>query len=176
MSGKNSYDGSKISKKIELAEARQKIASYCAYQERAHSEVEEKLYSYGLHRDEVEELLAWLISENFVNEERFAITFAGGKFRVKRWGKLKIKMYLQQRKVSEYSINKALAAIDETTYTESVDYLIERATHNLKAKNIYEFRDKISRSVIAKGYEPELVWDRIKRLVKDNSTHDETDY
>ena len=131
--------------------------------------MEDKLYSFGLRKDEVEELLAWLISENFVNEERFAKAFAGGKFRVKRWGKLKIKNYLQQKKVSEYSINKALSEIDITDYTNSIDHLINAGLSKVKAKNIYERRHKVSRSLLAKGYEPEIVWERLKQLTKDEN-------
>lgn len=167
MAGNKPFDGKQISKNLELDEARQKIARYCAYQERAHAEVEEKLYSFGLHRDEVEELLAWLITENFVNEERFAMAFAGGKFRVKRWGKLKIKQSLQQKKVSDYSIDKAINSLDDEDYTNSLDYLIEKAAESTKADNIFEHRHKISRSMINKGYEPELVWERIKTLIED---------
>ena len=168
MTGKKPYDGNQISQKIELNDARQKIARFCAYQERAHAEVEEKLYSYGLSRDAVEETLAWLITENYVNEERFAIAFAGGKFRVKRWGRLKIKQYLQQRRVSEYSINKALSAIDYDDYIASLDYLIENGSGSIKSANIYQLRHKLSRSLINKGYEPDLVWERIKELIEDD--------
>lgn len=165
MTGRTSYDGKEISKKLEIDEARQRIARYCAYQERAHSEVQEKLYSFGLYRDDVEDILAWLITENYVNEERYAIAFAGGKFRVKRWGKLKIKQFLVQKSVSEYSINKAIAGIEDTDYIESIDFLIEKGLKSTKAPNEYELRHKISRSLIAKGYEPDLVWDRIKLLI-----------
>lgn len=169
MTGNNPYDEeNRTSKNIEPIEARQKIARFCAYQERAHAEVEEKLYSYGLKKDEVEELLAWLISENFVNEERYAIAFAGGKFRVKRWGRLKIKQHLKHKKVSDYSINKALAEIEEGAYLASIDHLIETIARNVKADNIYELRHKISRSMMAKGYEPELVWERIKLQFENN--------
>ena len=68
----------------------EKIKPYCAYQERCHREVKEKLYSYGLRKAEVEEILSFLIEENYLNEERFAVQFAGGKFRIKQWGKKKI--------------------------------------------------------------------------------------
>src|SRR4249919_2672470 len=95
-----------------LLVALQKAKHYCAYQERCHSEVRDKLYSFGLHRNEVEPLLTQLIEENFLNEERFAIAYAGGKFRIKNWGKEKIKYALKQNKVSEYCIHKALAAIN----------------------------------------------------------------
>ena len=166
MTGRNPYDGKEISKKLEFEDARQKIARFCAYQERAHSEVEGKLYSYGLNKSSVEELLAWLITENFVNEERYAIAFTGGKFRVKRWGKLKIRQHLGQKSVSEYSINKALAQIEDSDYLETVDYLIEKSLKVTKAPNEYELRHKISRSLITKGFEPELVWERLKTLIK----------
>ena len=169
MTGKTPYDGSQITKKLELAEARLKIARYCAYQERAHAEVVDRLYSYGLNRDEVEDLLAWLISENYVNEERYAIAYAGGKFRVKRWGRIKIKQYLEQKKVSSYSINKALSEIDEQDYIASLDHLISTTTIKQKTGNVFEYRHKLSRSLINKGYEPDIVWDRLKLLVKDDN-------
>jgi regulatory protein len=161
------YDGKPITKKLAFEDARQKIASYCAYQERAHIEVEVKLYSYGLSRDEVEELLAWLITENFVNEERYATSYAGGKFRVKRWGRLKIMRYLEQKKISEYSINKALDQIDYDDYCNTLDQLIIAASPKVKKENIFEYRHKLSRSLINKGYEPDLVWERLKLLVSD---------
>src|SRR5690606_29368486 len=94
-------------------EALQKARHYCGYQERCHQEVKEKLYSFCLRKDEVEELLRTLIQENYLNEERFAIQFAGGKFRIKQWGKVKIQHALKQKQVSEYCIRKALASLDE---------------------------------------------------------------
>lgn len=167
MAGGFSKNQENTSKELDIEEARQKIARFCSYQERAHSEVEMKLYSYGLRRGEVEELLAWLITENFVNEERFAVAFAGGKFRVKRWGRNKIRQYLEIKKVSAYSIEKALQEIDPNDYLKALDFLIEKAVRATKAPNIFELRHKIARSLIAKGYEPELVWERLKFFIKD---------
>jgi regulatory protein len=89
-------------KNIGTEKAWQKIKHYCAYQERSHAEAREKLYSFGLYRQEVETLLSQLIEENYLNEERFAVAFAGGKFRMKQWGKTKIKYELQQKRVSAY--------------------------------------------------------------------------
>src|ERR1700709_658618 len=85
-------------------QALQKARHYCGYQERCHSEVKEKLYSLGLHKQQVEECLSQLIEENYLNEERFAQQFAGGKFRMKQWGRVKIKYELKQKQVSEYCI------------------------------------------------------------------------
>src|SRR6201996_8784258 len=94
---------------LSLEQALQKARHYCGYQERCHSEVKEKLYSFGLHKKEVEEALSTLIEENYLNEERFAIQYAGGHFRLKQWGKVKIRYELKQRQVSDYCIKKALA-------------------------------------------------------------------
>ena len=84
-----------------------KIKQYCAYQERCHAEVKDKLYSFGLHRKDVDEIIVLLIGENYLNEERFAIHYAGGKFRINHWGKNKIKQALKQKRVSDYCIKKA---------------------------------------------------------------------
>ena len=119
-------------------EALQKAKQYCAYQERCHSEVKEKLYSLGMNKKEVDELLSDLISDNYLNEERFAIQFAGGKFRIKQWGRVKIKYGLKQKQISEYCIKKALAAIDERDYNKTLEKLFEQKLKTLKAeKNIF---------------------------------------
>src|SRR6201985_2955999 len=97
-------------------QALQKVRHYCGYQERCHSEVQEKLYSYGLRKPEVEAALATLIEENYLNEERFAIQFAGGHFRLKKWGRIRIRYQLKLRHVSDYCIKKALASIDDEEY------------------------------------------------------------
>ena len=104
------------SQKFTPQQAVPKIKQYCAYQERCHVEVRDKLYSYGLIKPEVEEIIYTLITENYLNEERFAIHYAGGKFRMKQWGKNKIKLALKQKQISEYCIKKALKVIDETEY------------------------------------------------------------
>jgi len=155
----------KTNQKIDFSSAKIKIAKYCAYQERAHYEVEQKLYSYGLYTDQVQELLAWLITENYLNEERFAIAYAGGKFRLKKWGKIKIEQNLLQKRVSEYSINKALSQIDAAAYLNTLEDLIRAKWRITKANNVYELRNKIARSVIIKGYEPEKVWELTKTII-----------
>ena len=93
-----------------------KLQHYCAYQERSHSEVKYKCLELGLRGDEVDEAIAALVSENFLNEERFAIAFVGGKFRSKQWGRRKILAELKQRQVSAYCIKKGMAEIDEDDY------------------------------------------------------------
>lgn len=144
-----------------IKEAKIKIASYCAYQERCHSEVTTKLYEYGLFRDQVEEVIAWLITENYLNEERFASTFAGGKFRVKKWGNLKIRRALEQKRVSEYSISKALKELDGENYLNTIKELIVAQQRKIKDPNVYIVRNKVARHIIGKGFEPEAVWQQL---------------
>ena len=139
-------------------EALQKAKQYCAYQERCHSEVKEKLYSFGMNKKEVDELLSELISENYLNEERFAILYAGGKFRIKQWGKVKIKYSLKQKQVSEYCIKKALASIDERDYTKILEKLFEQKLKALKAeKNIFIKKRKLQDHLMQKGFETALI-------------------
>ena len=139
-------------------EALQKAKQYCAYQERCHSEVKEKLYSFGLHKNDVDELLGELITENYLNEERFAIQFAGGKFRIKQWGRVKIKYTLKQKQVSEYCIKKALAAIDEKDYSKTLVKLFEQKLKTLKAeKNIFIKKRKLQDHLMQKGFEMDLI-------------------
>lgn len=140
--------------------AKLKIASYCAYQERCQQEVRNKLYSYELYRDEVDELLAWLITENYVNEERFAITFAGGKFRIKKWGKFKITQALTQKDISDYCIKKALQEIGQEDYLATIASLANKkmGEYSLRVSNPFQLRDKTAKYIISKGFEPNLVW------------------
>ncbi len=141
--------------------AKLKIASYCAYQERCQLEVRNKLYSYELYRDQVDELLAWLITENFVNEERFAQTYAGGKFRIKNWGKFKITQALKQKDISDYCIKKGLAEIGADDYMITIRALAEKKLNEyaLKVSNPYQLKNKTAKYLISKGFEPNLVWD-----------------
>lgn len=145
-------------KNIGTERALQKIRQYCAYQERNHREVKEKLYGYGLYKDEVEALLSQLIEENFLNEERYAIAFAGGKFRIKDWGKVKIKAALKQQQVSDYCIRKALSEIDEGEYLKKLEKLFETKKQTLRSeKNIFVKKKKLYMFLLQKGYEAEMV-------------------
>lgn len=146
-------------------EALQKAKQYCAYQERCHSEVREKLYSFGMNKKEVDELLSELISDNYLNEERFAILYAGGKFRIKHWGKVKIKYSLKQKQISEYCIKKALAAIDERDYTKTLEKLFEQKLKTLKAeKNIFTKKRKLQDHLMQKGFETALISKLISKV------------
>lgn len=143
-------------------QAKQKALRYCAYQERSHQEVKNKLFELGLFSSEVDELLAYLITEGFLNEERYAKLFAGGKFRVKQWGRIKIIHALESKGVSKNCIRIGLREIEEADYTQTLQALISRKLGEVDGENIFVVRDKVSKSLIQKGYEPELVWKELK--------------
>lgn len=152
-------------KNIGTDAALQKIRQYCAYQERNHREVKEKLYSYGLYKEDVEELISRMIEENYLNEERYAIMFAGGKFRVKNWGRVKIRYELKQKGVSNYCIQKALASIDDTDYEELLQKLFDEKLRSLKSeKNIFIKKRKIRDFLLQRGFEGELISALIHKL------------
>lgn len=146
-------------------QAFQKIKHYCAYQERSHKEVKDKLYTYGLRTVIVEELIGLLIEENYLNEERFAKQFAGGKFRLKQWGKLKIKYELKLKHVSSYNISSALESIDETEYLKTLHKLAFTKWKSLKADTIFVKQSKVNAYLLQKGYEKNLINEIIKQLV-----------
>lgn len=136
----------------------QKLKHYCAYQDRSHAEVKEKLYSLGLWKQDVEKAISQLIEEDYLNEERFAKSFAGGKFRMKQWGRVKIKYELKQKQVSEYCIAKGLKEIDEEDYRKTAAKLMEQKLSLLEAeKNALVRKKKLMNYLIQKGYEYDLV-------------------
>ena len=140
--------------KLSKEQALPKIKQYCTYQERCHAEVKEKLYSFGLYKKDVEQLMSQLIEENYLNEERFAIQYAGGKFRMNQWGRIKIKYALKQKQVSDYCIKKALKEINETDYKKTLQKLAEQKLKTLKAeKNIFSKKKKVQDYLLQKGYE-----------------------
>ncbi len=146
-------------------QAFQKIKQYCAYQERCHSEVKEKLYSFSLYKKDVEEILSKLIEENYLNEERFAMQYAGGKFRMKQWGRGKIKYSLRQKQVSEYCIKKALAAIPETDYSKTLQKLFDQKLKTLRSeKNIFIKKRKLQDHLLQKGFESSLVSSLVSKM------------
>jgi regulatory protein len=138
-------------------EALQKIKAYCAMQERCHSEVKEKLYGYGLYNPDVENIIAHLIEENFLNEQRYASLYAGGHFRTKQWGRLKIRAGLQQKGVSKYNITYALNEIDEDDYLKTLQMLATKKAALLKGENALTKKFKLQNYLLQKGFEPGLI-------------------
>lgn len=151
--------------RLSSAEALARIYRYCAYQERSHQEVKNKLYEYGLYSSEVDELLSRLITEGFLNEERFAKAFAGGKFRMKKWGRLKIQNKLESLGLTTRCIGRGMKEIDAVDYSKVLKDLLKKKAQQTIEENPYKRRDKVARFAIAKGYEPELVWEMVKEIL-----------
>jgi regulatory protein len=138
-------------------QALQKLRQYCAYQERSHYEVQQKLWELGVRRAEHDEIVSTLIEEDYLNEERFAKTFAGGKFRMKDWGRKKIYHALKEKQVSEYSIKKAMKEIDDEEYKKVLKELAEKKHISLKGQQYLIRKKKTMDYLLQKGYEPDLV-------------------
>jgi regulatory protein len=139
--------------------ALEKARKYCAYQERCQQEVRNKLFQWKLRSEQVEGIIAELITEGFLNEERFAEEFARGKFGIKKWGRQKIKMELKQRKVSDYCIKNALGKIDEEDYKKELVKIIKKKIRDIKDTEQFSLKNKLGRYAIQKGYESEIVWE-----------------
>jgi regulatory protein len=126
----------KDKKHISVKEAIKRMASFCAYQERCQAEVRAKLTSeYDLNPDEIEFIIAELISQGFINEERFAKIYAGSKFRVKKWGKLKIEQALKQFQLTNFCIEKGLAEITDEEYETTLREILVKKSKILKENN-----------------------------------------
>lgn len=145
------------------------MKNWCAYQERSQFEVRNKLVEYGIFNEEAENIISQLIQENFLNEERFALAFARGKFRIKRWGRIKIKLELKQHKVSEYCISKALKQIDGNEYFATLEKIIEKKTKEIKESNKIKKQYKIIKYAMSRGYEQDIIMDAIKKLENNES-------
>jgi regulatory protein len=157
--GKSSY--------VSKDDALKKLQRYCAYQDRCHQEVRRKLLDLGVYGDDLEEIISELISENFLNEERFARSFARGKFRIKGWGKTRIKRELQLRKVSEYCIRKGLSEIDPEAYRSRLREVMTGYAGRIKEKESFNLREKLFQYVYRRGYETPIIRSVMEELKKD---------
>lgn len=149
-------------KSLTIKEAKQRIAKFCAYQERCQQEVRDKLYSYGLYSNDVELIIHELNRQNFINEERFAIAYVRGKFLYKKWGRLKIVQHLKQKQVSDYCIKKGLTEIDEEDYVSALKDLADKKKGQYKGLKDYQRNYKVAQFLASKGYESNLVWSILK--------------
>ncbi len=142
-----------------------KAANFCAYQERTHAEVRERLGKWDVWGEEADEMIVYLIEENFLNEERFAKIFAGSKFRVKQWGRVKIRYELKARKLSEYCIKSGMQEIDDDDYIHTLRELLQKKKQELRGeKQIPVLKQKLARFAIGKGFEADLVWEIVGEL------------
>lgn len=140
-----------------VKEAQLALEHFCSYQERTHREVADKLYKMGMIPEAADEITISLMQNNFLNEERFAKAFAGGKFRINKWGKIKIKQALLQKGVSSRNIEIGLAEINEEDYRQTIRDLIEKKSPTIKTKNTFERKQKLLKYLQQKGFEISLV-------------------
>jgi len=134
------------------------MESWCAYQERSHLQVRRKLIQFGIDGNEAEELIASLITDGFLNEHRFAKAYAGGKFRMKKWGKARIERELRQQGVGQRCIADGLKEIDAADYRKTLRILLDKKLSQLKGDSEAVRKNKVARFAIGKGYESDLVW------------------
>lgn len=149
-----------------IDEARKKLESYCAYQDRCHKEVNQKLRDMGMIPRAIDQIIHSLIQDNFLNEERFAKSYARGKFSIKKWGKKRIVNELKRREISKYNINTALKEIDDQDYLASLDTLAKKRLAAITEKNIQKRRKKLADYLLYRGWESHLVYDKITSLIK----------
>ncbi len=149
----------------DLKEAKTRIRHYCAKEDRCQQQVIDKLYSYGLSKAVIDHFLVELIQEKFVDEERYARSFASGKFKINKWGRRKIVFELKKKKVSAFCIQKGLEEINESDYLAAVEHLLlKKRSMIIKNTNPFIRKKKMINYVVGKGYEPELVWQAINNL------------
>lgn len=148
---------------MDTAQAKGKILKYCAYQERSQKEVKNKLYDMGLYTNQVNELMLYLIQENYLNEERFAMHFAASKMRQKKWGRRKIEIALKEKGLGEKLIKKSIGALNKVQYSSNLEALIEKKDRTLRYSSEYERKQKLIRYFLGRGY----LWTEIEIALED---------
>ena len=142
---------------LDKKQALAKAESFCVYQERSQKEVRYKLVEWGMRGDELEEIITELIINNFLNEERFAKSYASGKFNIKHWGRIKIKQGLKLKGVPDKILQKAIYSIDEDDYLQTLEKLAEKKTQSLGESDPFKRKNKLMSYLQAKGFETDLI-------------------
>ena len=148
-----------------LTEAKRKLEHYCVYQDRCHAEVNSKLKEMRMIPIAIDEIIYHLIQHNFLNEERFAKSFARGKFNIKHWGRVRIIRELKFRKISEYNIKTALREFSEDDYYTKLNYLATKKLDFITETNVYKKRKKLADYLLYRGWESHLVYEITKALI-----------
>ena len=148
-----------------LKEATRRLEGYCAYQERCHKEVRQKLWDMGMIPEAQDQIITHLIQENYLNEERFAQSFARGKFTIKKWGRKRIVRELKFREISKYNIKTALKELDEGAYLDTLHALALKRVSQIRETNIQKRRKKLADYLLYRGWESHLVYEKVKELI-----------
>ncbi|KUJ50588.1 regulatory protein RecX [Chryseobacterium sp. JAH] len=138
-------------------ETKQKLVNYCVYQDRCHAEVEQKMREFVLIPEAKEEIILYLLKENYLNEERFTRSYIRGKFNIKHWGKTKIKMHLKQKGITEKLITRCYDEIDEDDYIKTIQRLYENYESRLTGLKDYQKKSKTIKYLLGRGFEYENI-------------------
>lgn len=149
-----------------LQEATKKLEYYCSYQDRCHKEVTKKLKDMRMIPQSIDHIINHLIQEDYLNEERFAKSFARGKFNIKNWGRVRITNELKQRDISSYNIKIALKEINDTQYLTKLTVLAKKKAARLNESNKNLKKKKLANYLLYRGWESHLVYDQIRLLIK----------
>lgn len=155
----------KSKKSLTVEEALLKAMNYCVYQDRCHQEIEKKLNDLGMFEDAKAYIITKLIEEDFLNEERFARSYARGKFRIKKYGRLRISRELKTKDISAYNIKAGLSEIDDEDYLKTLRQISEQKLNTIKEPNAYKKRQKLYQHLAYKGYETDLIYEVINDLL-----------
>lgn len=153
-----------IYKSYTVEEAKKKLEHYCAYQERCHDEVQQKLRELNMIPQAADVIISHLIENNYLNEERFACSFARGKHRIKHWGRVRIVNELKARHISQYNITRALKEISNDEYFDTFNAVSAKQWDQIKETNIYKKKRKLMDYLLRKGYETNMIHDRLNEL------------
>lgn len=148
-----------------IEEAQRKLENYCAYQERCHMEVKAKLVQLNMIPEAIDHIIVHLIEHNYLNEERFARTFARGKFRIKKWGRKRITLELKRKGISKYNINQGLSEIEEEDYSFTFDQLARKKLDGINETNKLKRKKKLVDYLLYRGWEPHLVYQKVNSLI-----------
>lgn len=156
----------KNEKTYTVDEATKLMENFCAYQERCHKEIEQKLHDLQMIPEAKEKIILHLLQHNFLNEERFSKAFARGKFSIKKWGRIKIVNELKFRNISPYNIKTALKEIDDINYLKTLKKIAEKKWVLIKEPNAFKKRSKMLNYLSSKGYESEIIYEVMNGLIK----------
>ena len=155
-----------LQKTYTVDEAQKKLENYCAYQERCHKEVRNKLRDMRMIPEAIDNIMVHLIQHNYLNEERFAKAYVSGKFRIKKWGKNRLLRELKFREISKYSIDSAMKEIDLDDYYLTLDELVIKRIDQVNEKNIYKKKKKVADYLLYRGWESHLIYEKLNEYLK----------
>ena len=142
-----------------------KLEKYCSFSERCKSDIIKKLYDWKVNKNQ-KEIINHLIENNYINEKRYALLYSMGKFNSRKWGKIKISNHLKKKGIKEKDINESINEIPETKYLDVLSNLIIKKSQEIKDSDIYNKKSKIARYLFQKGYESNLIWNQIEKIIK----------